>query len=418
MNDIIQIFIALENLTSNNEKQALLETWNKTDERLEVLLHACLDPMRLFFVRKIPHYTPTGQRSGIVHFKNFLRLLYNLENRKLTGNAARDEIVKEFSSFSPDEAKLYEKILTKKAIGVKAKTVNKVWPGLIYDFSPMLAPNTNTDIYNIQYPCYVQPKLDGFRCIYKPNGQYFFLSRSGKPLVNKNLKTYFKQLNLIKDSVLDGELYDPIITFQKLDSILTTEDKPLPSTLKFNIFDCIPLKDWNKKDCKIEYEDRIVDIQLCVNAFADFKKIIDVPTDIVDNPKQALNLYKKYLDRGFEGIMLKSIDGLYKWKRVTINSGEMLKLKPFVSIDVPIKDVYDGDKGFTGIAGGIIIDYKGTKVKVGAGKALTHKLRKLLKDNTKDYIGKMVEVKYLEETDEGNSLRHPVFERFRPDKDL
>lgn len=417
MNDILDIFDKLNQLTSNKDKEVLLNTWNKADERLEVLLHAGLDPRRLYYVRKMPEYTPSGVSSGIIYFKNFLRLLDKLENRKLTGNAAKDRIIKEFSSYPPDEASLYEKILTKKALGVKAKTVNKVWDSLIYDFTPMLAPNKNCNPNELNYPCYVQPKLDGFRCIYQPNGKYFFLSRSGKPLVNKNLKTYFNNLIGLQEYVLDGELYDSTISFQKLDSILTSEDAKLPNTLKFNIFDCIPVDDWNNKDCNVKYDERIKQLRLIVNTLGDYNKFIDVSTDTVNTPKELLKIYKNYLEKGYEGVMLKDISGLYRWKRVTLKSAEMIKLKPFKSIDVPIADIYEGEDSFSGVAGGIVIDYNGTKVKVGTGKALTHHMRLLLRNNSQEYLGKMVEIKYLEETDT-SSLRHPVFERFRPDKDL
>ena len=73
-------------------------------------------------------------------------------------------------------------------------------------FKPMLACDYNDYKDKIEYPVYVQPKLDGIRCIVRKDGMW---SRNGKPIISaphifENMKHLFvKDPNLI----VDGELY-------------------------------------------------------------------------------------------------------------------------------------------------------------------------------------------------------------------
>ena len=70
---------------------------------------------------------------------------------------------------------------------------------------PMLAHKYNPD--KAYYPAYIQPKLDGVRCVFTKDGAY---SRTGKEFKNvdhikKDLKVVF---NRYPNLILDGELYN------------------------------------------------------------------------------------------------------------------------------------------------------------------------------------------------------------------
>lgn len=412
MDNLIKIFKDLKSTNSVKSKQKILEK-NRDNEYLCELLFLNLNPYFLFQFDKLPKIqlaqNPSTKSSN---YKNFHKLIYNLKDRKITGNEAKKELESVFSKFRNEEFELYSKILLKKSIGVGSKTVNKVWPNLVPTFDVLLAPNKIPNLTVIKYPCYIQPKLDGTRCIYKDG---IFYTRSGRIFPNKNLIKYFSKLQNIGNNVLDGELYADGIKFQDLIKTVNSEDKQITIPLKFYIFDHLTEKEWNTKICKRSYENRLSSLRSILNDYVqDYKRIIDVPTDKVENPQQIKEIYKKYLTKNLEGAMIRSIDGKYQWKRVTINSGEILKLKPFKSVDVKIKDIFEGQGNLAGKAGGISFDYKGHEVHCGTGFNL--KLRESLFNNKKKYIGNTVEIKYFEETIDG-SLRFPVFERFRPDKD-
>ena len=73
---------------------------------------------------------------------------------------------------------------------------------------------------------------------------------------------------------------------------------------------------------------------------------------------------------------------------------------------------YEGKDKFTGMLGGIIVDFNGVEVRVGGG--YTEQQRKDLWEIRDQLLGRIAEVKYMELTNSNPpSLRHPIFLRFR-----
>jgi ATP-dependent DNA ligase len=408
----LEIFHQLKTLTSVKDKEKVLANY-KGDEYIQELLNLNLNPYRMFHIKDIPDYVsnPAG-KQGAENYKAFVKLAHKLAERKVTGNAAKEEVRQFFMESHAEDAGIYEQILLKGPIGVGAKTVNKVFPKLVPTFGLMLAPNDIPIITQVRYPIFVQPKLDGYRCIYRKQEMR---SRAGKPFANENLESYFDAMFEMADHVLDGELYAHGITFNKLQTILNNQTAPLPKNLKFVVYDCIPVLDWDHQSCKKEYQERIKSIREVLNdSIADYKKVIDIPNDLVQTSGEAIAIYKKYLKEGYEGAMLKAPDGLYRWKRTSIKSGEILKLKPFKTIDLSIEGFYEGEGKHIGSCGGFIVDHKGVKVRVGSG--LDDAERKQVWENKNAYLGKMIEIRYLEVSEDG-SLRNNSFVAFREDKD-
>lgn len=414
MQRIIDIFKELNATNSVVSKENILNKY-KGDLELRELLEANLNPYKIYQFNKMPYtfseLTTFDKFPEKVVYKMFIDLLKKLETRTVTGNEAKQAVKDVFCRMLKFEFDMYASVLLKEAIGVGAKTVNKVWPKLIPEFGLMLAPNELPNIMTINYPANIQPKLDGYRCIYD-NG--YMWSRTGRPFGNKNLASYFSKLFQVEDYVLDGELYVEGENFNKLQTILNTYEAPLPEGLKFVVYDCMPKTEWDCKKGKKPYSERLKQIRTVIQAIADHKKVIDIPNDIVEEPREAVEIYKKYLKAGYEGAMIKSVDGLYKWKRTTVKSGEMLKVKPFETIDLVIKGYYAGEGKFEGMAGGVDVDYNGVTVSIGSGFDVP--TRKAIAATPSNFIGKTIEIKYFEETEDG-SLRFPTFVRFREEKD-
>ena len=84
---------------------------------------------------------------------------------------------------------------------------------------PMLAHNFRKREKDIEYPCYVQPKLDGVRCFaYEDeNGDIKLTSRSGKEFTQpfSILRGQIAQF-IHGNEIWDGELYTPELTFEDL----------------------------------------------------------------------------------------------------------------------------------------------------------------------------------------------------------
>lgn len=275
----------------------------------------------------------------------------------------------------------------------------------------MLAPSKLADVPNLDYPVLVQPKYDGFRATYIPG--LGFLSRTGKQFRNKYLNDYFSSVWGVQETVLDGELYVPNTPFQDLSRTLSAENVKIAVPLRFVVFDAIPLDDWNNRSCGLNYASRLTLLREVVNRISDYKKVIDSPTDKVENMAELLNIYNKCLTDGDEGLMIKSENGLYKWGMVGATK-QVLKLKPFKSEDLVVTGIFDGKGKLEGTVGGIIVDFAGNTVRCGTGFSMDD--RKAISSDPNSYIGKIAEIKYLEKTKDGKSLRHPVFSRWRTDK--
>lgn len=416
---LVELFKQLKSEPSIKAKEQIIEA-NQDNEYFLELLYRNLNPDLLFQFTKMPEEKSlfhgaivpfTSEREA---YNEFINLLDKLQNRDITGNEAGEQIIHFFYRLmNIDLYNLFKSILFKEPIGVTAKTVNKVLPWFIPEFKLMLAPSEIANVTKLNYPTYCQRKLDGYRCIYK-NGNLF--SRTGKPLANKQLLEYFECLQGIKDYVLDGELYFHREGFNKIQTILTTEDLAIPKGLKYHVYDCIPIDDWNKQETKLTYEKRLKLLRRTVNdSIADYSKVIDVPADLVESAGQLVELYKGYLKDGYEGVMLKSPEGTYQWKRVTAKSQIMLKLKPFDSLDLRIIGYEEGTGKLKGTLGAIIVTTD-AGVSINCGTGLSESTRNEIWNNQSKYLGKIAQIKYQEITEDG-SLRFPVFECIREDKE-
>ena len=75
---------------------------------------------------------------------------------------------------------------------------------------PMLAHKFDDIRVDWSEPVYIQPKLDGVRCLFTKDGAY---SRTGKQFKNvahieEDLEDFFKQY---PDTIIDGELYNCLL---------------------------------------------------------------------------------------------------------------------------------------------------------------------------------------------------------------
>ena len=127
-------------------------------------------------------------------------------------------------------------------------------------FSPMLADTWEPTLktkrkIDIVFPCLVQPKLDGIRClIYVKNEEIVNQSRQLKYFknldhINNELISIFKNCPKI---VLDGELYNHDIVFNQIAGIVKKEklkdgDKEKLEHIQYHIYDCFYSDNLNEK---------------------------------------------------------------------------------------------------------------------------------------------------------------------------
>ena len=114
-----------------------------------------------------------------------------------------------------------------------------------------------------------------------------------------------------------------------------------------------------------------------------------------------------------EGIMLNIVDAPYHFGR----TWDLLKVKLFKDCDLVITGFEEGTNKLQGTLGALILDYKGNELRCGSG--FSDEQRAEIWANRDQYLGKIAEIKYFEETTNQNggiSLRFPTFKDIRTDK--
>jgi len=253
-------------------------------------------------------------------------------------------------------------------------------------FEPMLAhERSKYEKLLFTVPTYVQPKLDGVRCILR-DGK--LTTRNGKEIVScPHLE--------VKGWFLDGELYSDELKndFNKIIS-LTRKSKPTQEDLEesekmieFRVYDYPEVRDVYSK----RYE-------LLWNAMEN--KTLPSNFRIVQNnqvfSKEDIEKQHEYfLSFGFEGTMIRLDLGPYENKR----SKQLLKYKNFQDDEFLIFDIEEGLGNRSGMAGKLICKIGDSRF--GCSMTGTQEfMTQVLKDKDK-IIGLEATVKFFQLTPDG-----------------
>jgi len=186
--------------------------------------------------------------------------------------------------------------------------------------------------------------------------------------------------------------------------------------MKYYLFDVIRIDDYLDKGPKLDQISRKMFLEQISNLFATEQKspnrIIVLPHTMVtvkdyDTIKK---LAQAYVKKGFEGIMLKDPKCNHQRRR---HPG-IVKAKTITTYDLRVIDVQEGKGKLKNTLGALVLQSANKKtVNVGSGMKDTQ--RSQFWKNKDSLIGKIVEISAQEVTK--NSLRFPVFLRFRDDKE-
>ena len=253
---------------------------------------------------------------------------------------------------------------------------------------------------------YIQPKLDGVRCLFTKDGAY---SRNHKQFMNVRhiemaLKPFFDQN---PDVILDGELYNHKLKrdFEKIISLVRkqkptdTDRRDAQHLVQFHVYDYFDGVMYDSYDTR---RDQLI----CSNIYdAQIKYVHAQP---VKSYEQARDFHATYLSEGYEGSIIR-LDGLYKHGR----SYDLMKFKDFSDTEATIVGYEIGKGKRTGTLGKfIMLDDEGVRFGCPPGKGYTYKdLANMLK-NIDSYIGKRATFTYFQRTQAG-SYRHPLFKTIR-----
>lgn len=285
---------------------------------------------------------------------------------------------------------------------------------------PMLG--VNVDLNKLQFPIYASTKLDGVRAIVD-NGVVY--SRTGKPIPNKEVQKRFSNYHgldgeLIVDNPTDKNVYKHTVS-----GVMTKEGIP---NVTFYVFDI-----WNNKE---NYYSR--DKELF--KYNNIPYINIVNQHLITNIKELEEYELKVLSQGYEGVMIRKPDTLYKNGRSTIKSGELLKLKRFSDSEGIIRyclslmhnnnEATIDELGYTSrstckdnkiademLGSFVVEDLKNPDMIFNIGSGFTKQERIDFWNKREELIGKIITYKYFT-VGMQNLPRFPIFKGFRDRIDI
>jgi DNA ligase-1 len=215
---------------------------------------------------------------------------------------------------------------------------------LAHTYEPLSSKNKKNGIV---FPCYVQPKLDGLRCICYMN------MNDGKVVAQSRTGAYFETVEhiceelrpvLLKNTglILDGELYSTEMPFEELAGLIKrkkTTDATLQHRrcIRYHIYDAVM-----HAASYSERHDRIVGTIPPVDQCFYLEV---VHTQLIHDLNAFQQAFGEYVASGYEGIMLRNVAGPY---RQNYRSHDLQKYKEFVEAEYPIvgfKEADGRDKG-------------------------------------------------------------------------
>ena len=258
--------------------------------------------------------------------------------------------------------------------------------------SPMLAKDFKKESKKVIYPCYVQPKMDGMRCLKKGSQ---LTSRDNKLITT--LKHIEKVLPEIAD-YFDGELYISGKSFQENMTLIKKYRPGETEDVKYHVYDMVLPN--------LPFSERYALLKTLVK---DIDVIELVPTYVATNEADIKAYHGMFIRDGFEGTIVRHSDDGYK---VNGRSSSLLKYKDFLDLACEIVDVVPSERRPT--HGSFICKLPDGRT-FGTGMKFSHAQREEILINKHEYIGKTSEIRFFEYTDEGLP-RFPICHGIRLDK--
>ena len=426
MKTLFQFRDFVKEISANNSrkyKQGVLEKY-KDDSVVHRYLKIAFDPYAVYGIstKKLHKSVPATSIVGI-------HSIFELFTYLTQHNTGTDQIVglcQEFldcvAACDGESAELLEKLICKDlSIGCDAKSINSVIPGLIPTFDVQLAQKYFDKPERLEGKYFaLTTKIDGGRIIaIKENGQVSFFTRAGQLYEGLVDLEREMQENMPDGTVLDGE-------------ITVFEDRGIPSKeaykramkitrsdgekhgLKMKCFDAMHIDEWKAQKCTHDYIERraLLNTLVARKALVYFEVLPELYRGT--DTSKVLEFLDEAIANQEEGVMINICDAPYDFGR----TWSLMKVKKMNTLDLEIVGYEEGSGRLAGTLGAIHVRYKdGNIVKVGSG--FSDELRALIWLEPSDFVGKIAEIQYFEETnnaDGGKSLRFPVFKDFRTDK--
>lgn len=287
---------------------------------------------------------------------------------------------------------------------------------------PLLASAIESS-QELKYPLLASPKLDGIRCIILGGRA---LTRSLKEVPNRHVQNIIGNSHLegLDGELLVGNAVDNNAWNYTTSGIMSREGTP---DFKFHVFDDITTGKYKG------FHERLTSLQ---HRFLDYPHIEVVPHDYISNPEE-LDAYENMrVEQGYEGVMLRDPNGLYKYGRSTLKEGILLKMKRFVDTEAVVQgfveQLHNSNEatinalGHTersshkagmvgkGTLGALIVRSEAFKEQFQIGSGFTAAQRQEIWDNQEKYLFAQLRFKY-QSVGVLDAPRFPIFQGWRLD---
>lgn len=264
---------------------------------------------------------------------------------------------------------------------------------------PMLAKDAKTMMSKIAYPCFVQPKLDGMRCL--GNVKYAMTSRANKEISTlPHLLSFVKEIGL----KLDGELYAHGLTFQENISLIKKYRAGESEQIKFHVYDIAMDAPFEER------HDTIIDVLAPYVDNDGVGELVEiVPTYKCFSEEDVKKYHEQFISEGYEGTIIRHTEDSYKFNG---RSRSLLKYKDFIDEAYTITDVVPLD-GYPDMGQFECTMEDGSTFRAQAKGSFDY--RREILTNKAEFFGKTAEIRFFEFTDDGIP-RFPVCYGIRLDK--
>lgn len=292
---------------------------------------------------------------------------------------------------------------------------------------PLLAAKTtDEDLKKLRWPMLLSPKIDGIRALVV-NGQ--LVSRTLKPIRNRWTQQLFgrPELEGLDGELVVGEPWDKDLMQKTSSGVMSEHGQP---AVRFFVFD-----KWNHPGDFNTRQEKVWDMVEDIGH--PLKYISQFP---VYSYQELIEIEQRILLDGYEGVMLRSINGPYKQNRSTLREAILLKVKRFHDAEAEVlgyeplyrntnqqtKDERGYAKRSTESAGKIADECLGslnvrcleTGTIFDIGSGFTESQRYDLWERRGELIGKLVKYKSFKASGVKDKPRFPIFLGFRDREDM
>lgn len=200
-------------------------------------------------------------------------------------------------------------------------TENRLEDEIPANLLPMLAHPYEKRKHDIVWPAFVQPKLDGCRCLAHKisDTEIEYNTRGGKKFTTLDHLTSDLLKIMEVGEILDGEIYfHEELTFQEIVSAVKKKNANT-SLLQYHIYDTV--------NTQKSFSERRADLIIKFSNLLLSSPLQRVETIHVEDEEAMLDLNHHFVLNGYEGTMIRNANGKYIMDH---RSKDLLKFKQFV----------------------------------------------------------------------------------------